>query len=99
MARRPAHPSRGIDMNKRVYSLVWNRTLHQVVVASELATHRGAGPAASGRTGGMVPPRRPLAAALLLACLAPWPMQALAGDTNCGGSGQNAPGFNAVSCG
>ena len=30
-------------MNKKIYSLVWNKSLKQVVVASELATVRGGG--------------------------------------------------------
>src|SRR5690349_11203960 len=32
-------------MNKKIYSLVWNRALRQVVVASELATSHGTGSA------------------------------------------------------
>lgn len=37
-------------MNRRLYSLVWNRAKHQITVASELATckHGGTNASASG---------------------------------------------------
>lgn len=35
-------------MNKRIYSLVWNRSINQVVAASELAVSRGGGASVRG---------------------------------------------------
>ena len=63
-------------MNKRIYGLAWNRAIHQVVVASELAKCKRGSPSGSGR----LPARRKLlAAALLLACAAPLSLLAGAG--------------------
>ena len=84
-------------MNKRIYSLIWNRSLNQIVVASELASGKR-GASASSSTGNTAPARhRLLAMSLLLVCLAPLPVRVLA-DTSCGGANQSA-GTNAVTCG
>src|SRR5512146_3336937 len=80
-------------MNKKIYSLVCNKSLSQVVVASELATCKaGGGSAGEGRSA--VPRLAQLALAVLLAIAAP---MALAGQTNC--IGATAGGTNALGCG
>ncbi|HET7592239.1 MAG TPA: ESPR-type extended signal peptide-containing protein, partial [Rhodanobacteraceae bacterium] len=75
-------------MNKKIYSLVWNKSLRQIVVASELASVKSGG----GSTGETSGARRGLRGAALCAalalCLAPW-SAALAGQTDC--SGATAP--------
>ena len=86
-------------MNKKIYSLVWNQSLHQVVVTSELATVRSGGGGAGGESSsGFRGPRRALLglAAALALCLAPW-SAAFAGQTNC--SGAAAAGNKALACG
>ncbi|HEX7369726.1 MAG TPA: ESPR-type extended signal peptide-containing protein, partial [Rhodanobacteraceae bacterium] len=50
----------------RIYSLVWNRALHSVQVASELATSAGGGSAAVG-SGARASRRHPLAWACIAA--------------------------------
>ena len=84
-------------MNQRIYSLIWNRSLNQIVVASELARCKSGASAASG--GATALRRNLLALALLSAIAVIVPVRAFAGDTSCGGSGQVAGGLNAVSCG
>lgn len=81
-------------MNKRIYSLVWNRTLNQVVVASELASCKNG--ASSARGSASVLRRNVLVLALLSAMAAIVPVQAFAGDTNCGGPNQIASGFAGI---
>src|SRR6185437_12720567 len=53
-------------MNKRIYSLVWNNALRQVVVASEFASKKSAG-SPSGTARGPISRRVQLATAMLLA--------------------------------
>ena len=53
-------------MNKKIYSLVWNKSLRQIVVASELASVKGGG-GSSGESGGV---GRGLRGAVLCAALA-----------------------------
>ncbi|MGH8215822.1 MAG: ESPR-type extended signal peptide-containing protein, partial [Rhodanobacteraceae bacterium] len=85
-------------MNKKIYSLVWNKSLRQIVVASELASVKSGG-GSSGATSGAR--RTPHGAVLGLAavgalCMAPW-SGALAGQTDC--SGATAAGNKALACG
>jgi hypothetical protein len=54
-------------MNKKIYSLVWNKSLRQIVVASELATVEGGGSTGEGKRSGMGLRRVALALAALLA--------------------------------
>ena len=76
-------------MNKKIYSLVWNKSLRQIVVASELATVKGGGGSqgeASGSRVGLRHVALALAAALALGT-APWVIAAPAqGQTNCNGA-------------
>src|SRR6185437_5479714 len=92
----PALPLRGIDMNKRIYSLIWNQALGHTIVASELAVRQHGG---ASHTAAQCPsPRRALLALALLAAIAA-PLPVLAGETCTGPTGANATGLNAVACG
>src|SRR5579875_923530 len=87
-------------MNKKIYSLVWNKSLRQVVVASELATVKGGSGTAGEAKGSRTGVRRAalaLAAAVALG-VAPWVIAAPAhGQTNC--SGATATAKHSLACG
>ncbi|HEY3521103.1 MAG TPA: ESPR-type extended signal peptide-containing protein, partial [Rhodanobacteraceae bacterium] len=80
-------------MNKKIYSLVWNKSLNQIIVASELATCKSAGGSAGTVRG--VPAVARLALAVLLA-IGATPL-AFAGQAFCPGG--SASGKGALACG
>src|SRR6185437_6823042 len=80
-------------MNKKIYSLVWNKSLGQIVVASELAVCKSAG--GNSAAGRAVSQWARLAMAVLLA-MGAMP-SALAGQAFCPGG--TAPGKGALACG
>ncbi len=80
-------------MNKRIYNLVWNKALGQVVVASEFATCKRVG--GSSASTGRVARHGRLAAALLLAIVAP----AVLAGTDCSSATEGTAAANSVACG
>jgi hypothetical protein len=87
-------------MNKKIYSLVWNKSLRQIVVASELASIKG-GSGSTGETRGLGARWLTLVLGVALALgTVPWAMAAPAkakGQTNCSGASATAAG--ALACG
>src|SRR6185312_3173951 len=85
-------------MNKKIYSLVWNKSLRQIVVASELARAKGGG-GSTGETRGLGIRCLALVLGVALALgTVPWATAAPAkGQTNCNGASATATG--SLACG